>query len=424
MKSEIIRSWATNSGRVVRRAESSNLPYSIVGSLTSYHDQALPSSSFIRKCESRFLDFDKQTGIICLSGNVTLREILCVVRGSGYFFKSTPGTLDATVGGVISCNSGGKNSEIDSSFAHSIISLSVETPNGENIFCENGGLNNDLFRCLVGGVGLIGIISFVKLQLDFIGDHFSIREKIFRLNSLSDIVHAHNSEAKYFYTHIFFDKSGKLRANVCQGLPKRGKDNSYAGTIEKSRANRFVPRLPFINRLTIRLFQAYLEKFEFRKREVDVQLVSFMYPFETIGVYNKLFGTRGFHECQFFVEKKQLSEVLLLIEERLRPLRDNIILISTKFNSNSLSVWGPDRQTISIALNYFGSTDKLNEVSTVLNTIIAEYSVGFSFCKDSAITKETFLKIYSKALNKFLMVKKDVDPHENLVTEFYNRLMR
>src|SRR5579884_1019212 len=89
------------------------LPY---GCGRSYGDVALNPDGALIDCRGldRFIDFDRQRGILTCEAGVTLADILAVVcrpgpDGAAWFLPVSPGTRFVTVGGAIANDVHGKN---------------------------------------------------------------------------------------------------------------------------------------------------------------------------------------------------------------------------------------------------------------------------------------------------------------------------
>ena len=101
--------WRDELVDALRRAEpASLLPY---GMGRSYGDCCLNSGRDLLDCTAlnRILDYDWETGRICVEGGITLGDLLKVIVPRGWFLPVTPGTKFVTVGGAIANDVHGKN---------------------------------------------------------------------------------------------------------------------------------------------------------------------------------------------------------------------------------------------------------------------------------------------------------------------------
>ena len=129
-----------------------------------YGDSSLGENIFSTLRLNKFLEFDRENGIIECESGVLLSEILDVIVPSGFFLPVTPGTKFITVGGAVAADVHGKNHHCDGSFANHIVHFDLMTGDGTTLRCSRAE-NADLFWQTCGGMGLTGVILAVKFKL-------------------------------------------------------------------------------------------------------------------------------------------------------------------------------------------------------------------------------------------------------------------
>ena len=77
---------------------------------------------------------------------------------------SIPGSLDVTIGGCIGNDVHGKDSFKFGNFGENVIEIEVILSDKKIIKCSKE-TNKEIFKAVIGGLGLIGIITKVKLKL-------------------------------------------------------------------------------------------------------------------------------------------------------------------------------------------------------------------------------------------------------------------
>jgi decaprenylphospho-beta-D-ribofuranose 2-oxidase len=132
----------------------------------SYGDASLPAPGHAAvngTARDHFLAFDPKTGILEAESGVTLERILRCFLPKGWFLPVTPGTCQVTLGGAVASNVHGKNHHRSGSIEKFIESIDLITPTGPANCSPN--FRNQLFLATVGGYGLTGFITKVRLRL-------------------------------------------------------------------------------------------------------------------------------------------------------------------------------------------------------------------------------------------------------------------
>jgi FAD/FMN-containing dehydrogenase len=119
---------------------------------------------------NRILDFDPDAGLITVESGITWPELMRGYlslqanepRQWGIRQKQT-GADSLTVGGAIAANIHGRGLDC-APFSCDVESFQIITPAGDMVICSRR-INADLFRLVVGGYGLFGIIISATLRL-------------------------------------------------------------------------------------------------------------------------------------------------------------------------------------------------------------------------------------------------------------------
>lgn len=119
---------------------------------------------------NRILDFNQDTGLITVESGIIwpelMRGYLSLQAGEQHQWgirQKQTGADSLTVGGAIAANIHGRGLDC-APFSCDVESIQVITPAGDMLTCSRR-LNPDLFRMVVGGYGLFGIITAATLQL-------------------------------------------------------------------------------------------------------------------------------------------------------------------------------------------------------------------------------------------------------------------
>ena len=102
-------------------------------------------------------------------------------------FPVLPGIRYASVGGCLSNNVHGKNVYKNNYFGNHVESLKVILSNESVLFCDRRK-NSDLFFSIISGLGLIGFICEITLNLEEIETYFVDQYQI-KNKGINNLIH-------------------------------------------------------------------------------------------------------------------------------------------------------------------------------------------------------------------------------------------
>ena len=111
---------------------------------------------------NRILAFDEQAAQITVESGTRLIDIYKAVHHRRLVLPASPTESHSSVAGAICANVNGKDAWRNGSFAHQVVRLTLMLASGETVTVDR---SHELFNAVVGGIGLLGIIVDVTLQL-------------------------------------------------------------------------------------------------------------------------------------------------------------------------------------------------------------------------------------------------------------------
>ena len=111
-----------------------------------------------------FRSWDPATGRLAVRAGTTLADILRLGLPSGWTLPGVPGSFMVTVGGAIANNVHGKDAH-RFSFGRAVRAFDLMDADGRVTTVTRDG-DTDLFRGVLGGMGLLGIVVAADLQLE------------------------------------------------------------------------------------------------------------------------------------------------------------------------------------------------------------------------------------------------------------------
>jgi len=151
---------------VLSLARSQQRTVVLLGGGHSYHDAALNAGGITIDLSQmrRVLAWNPEQGIIQVEPGATIGDLWQVTMADGWWFVVAPGTMGATLGGCLSMNVHGRNAWKKGSIGEQVLALELLLASGDLIILTPSS-NPDLFQAVIGGLGMIGIITSITLQL-------------------------------------------------------------------------------------------------------------------------------------------------------------------------------------------------------------------------------------------------------------------
>ena len=161
---------------VVDQARREGLSVTFRGSGRSYGDAALNGAHGAGLIVdgtrmNKMLAWDPVNGIAEVQGGLTIEGLWRRTITDGYWPQVVPGTMFPTMGGCLSMNIHGKNNFKAGPFGEHVLDFDLVTPEGQLLRCSPQD-NADVFFTAIGGLGLLGAITRVRIKLHRVGSGF------------------------------------------------------------------------------------------------------------------------------------------------------------------------------------------------------------------------------------------------------------
>lgn len=280
----------------------------------SYGDVALNSGGTLisTRALDRFVAFDRESGILQAEAGVTLEEVIRIALPHGWFLPTTPGTKHISLGGAVANDVHGKNHHRAGTFGCWLHGLELARSDGSLQTC-GPHVNEEMFRATVGGLGMTGLITRVRLQLvrvpgaflDSEDIAFSGLDEFFELTAQSDA-------GDWEHTVAWMDC---VSARAGRGIFSRA---NWSQTAERPlRLGGFRPSMPvdapsfLLNRLSVSAFNEFYYRVKaMRARRARIHFNACFYPLDGILDWNRLYGRAGFYQYQCVLPRAVQQEAL------------------------------------------------------------------------------------------------------------------
>lgn len=153
-------------GDVLAQARREGLSVAFRGAGRSYGDASIHREGLVVDGTglTRVHRWEPETGIFECEPGVTIEGLWRRTIEDGYWPAVVPGTMRPTLGGCVAMNVHGKNNFRVGPFGDHVLELDLLTAQGELLRCSREE-NADVFHAAIGGMGLLGALTRVKLKL-------------------------------------------------------------------------------------------------------------------------------------------------------------------------------------------------------------------------------------------------------------------
>lgn len=428
-----------------RLARETGLTVTARGGGRSYNDAALNGGGIVLDLSemNQITHWDASTGEVQAQPGVTLRQLWQHVEPDGWWPPVVSGTMLTTLGGCLAANVHGKNNFKAGPIGEHVTEFRAILPTGAQVTCSTTK-NSDLFYAMIGGFGMLGIFTSVKLQMNRIYSgllEVSARPSHDLHEHLTDLL----ENAPHFdYIVGWLDATaggralGRGQVHAARYLREDEDPHSKAsmqlknqvlpsrimGVFPKSIMHSFMG--PFTNNLGMWAVNAgkyltSLPRHTFRQTHA-----AFHFLLDYIPNWELAYGRGGLIEYQSFLPKEQAEaawrEMLTLSIRRGLPSYLGV----TKRHR-------PDRFLLSHAVDGFsaaldfkvtnGNRAALSRMLQDFDRIVLDAGGRFYFAKNSETTAGSALRFLgAKTVQQFKRLKKRCDPDGVLESNLYRRV--
>ncbi|MFN2135930.1 MAG: FAD-dependent oxidoreductase [Candidatus Promineifilaceae bacterium] len=151
---------------LLQLARSSGHTIGLRGGGQSYGDAAMNSENILLDLRrmNRVLSWNPAQGRIEVEPGVTISQLWQYIIEDGWWPPVVTGTSNTTVGGCAGMNVHGKNAYRVGTIGDHILEFDLLLPSGETLTCSRDD-NADVFFAAIGGFGMLGIFTRLKMQM-------------------------------------------------------------------------------------------------------------------------------------------------------------------------------------------------------------------------------------------------------------------
>jgi len=424
------------------------------GGAYSYGDVILNDRNLILDTSkfNRILGFDEDTGRITVEPGVTMIEVLQHVLHKRFDLASIPSESTITVAGALGCNVNGRDGWRVGNFGDQVVALKLLTASGELMELDRN-TDGDVFRAVIGGMGLLGIVTRVTLQLQKIPSPFLeiSRQPVRDIDRLLD--HMRDVEANSDFAVVWLDPTakgsrlGRAVVHATKWVAREGTPDELkaqvAGSFERlqkrlqqSRMVAPVTRLIVstmlqFQRLSVTSFNAFYfhySRLRHRLHSAD-NVESFLrYNFDAsfiIPSASAVCGPLGY-TLQVTVPRSDaraaISRMIALVQAS--PCRPPKVIVRVHRVDDYLISFCEDGYSLNFELHpKQRHVERMDRFVDQLVECVIEYGGKVHLAKDTVLTRDQFQRLFPRH-PEFLAMKRRLDPDELFQSDMYRRLIR
>lgn len=376
---------------------------------------------------NKFISYDKHNGTIECQGGMKLCEIIDLIVRDNWMLGVVPGTPRATVGGCIACDVHGKNHSFANtgSFGNWIIEIELLTVSEGIIKCSPF-FNEDIYWATIGGMGLTGLILSSKIKLrKIVGSNVTVKN--IPTTNLCDTINLLSNDQTYEHRVAWIDGL-KVGKSLGSGFVSFGNYiECYNNVIPQisERGNMPFPQFSssrLVNKFSLKVFNKMILQFNHNPRSKIIKMTDFLFPFEKIPNWNKLFFSKGIVEYQVVVPERGIHEFTdWFLKEILKRNLSPYLVSMKKFGNESKGYISFPAQGFAFSASFskflIGLTNFLDDADKKL----ANLSGRVYLAKDCRLRPEIIEHMYPK-IPSFRKVCDSLDPRQLIQTDLSKRL--
>jgi len=411
----------------------------------SYGDMILLEGEVILDCSAltKIISFDKDQGLISVEPGVSFSDVFKLTLLENWTLTSCPGGMDVTVGGAISNNVHGKDAWANGNFGEQVTSMEMLLSNGDTLILEK---SDERFAAVIGGMGLLGLVTKINIQLKKIPSAFVLvkTEVVQNIEESLKILEARKLDSDFSVAWVdAFSKGDALGrgyvTSACwveeelsvsrEQLEDSLTKPKFIFGILPSKPFWFLGRLffrPFALKLLNKLHFFVAKKLFYKRNKTPdpILFTDFNFMHNKIPDIREVYRPYGFYEFEPlipFCGGKNIRGLLELCQEH--GAESLLCAIKSHKSDEYLISFEGQGYSIGIDIQVKGRANRdIKDFVEALTDYVTSIEGKIYLAKDENISQQSFKEMYPKYI-EFLNFKEELDPDKVFCSDMYKRLM-
>jgi decaprenylphospho-beta-D-ribofuranose 2-oxidase len=389
---------------------------------------------------NRITAWEAPTGMIEAEPGATLEEIWRHTLPDGWFLPVVSGTSKTTLGGALAMNIHGKNNFLRGPLGEHVRELQVLFASGELRTLTPA---DELFYAVISGLGLLGAIISVRLQMKKVSSG-DVKVEACSCASWEEQFRAFEKyEGKAEYVVSWIDcfargasaGRGILHAGWHEEEPPNAPSLQLAhqslpgkimGIVPKSSVWRFLKLLN--NRFAMHMVNAAKHRAGLWKEHGKTSrqsLAEYNFLLDYVPGWERAYEPGGLIQCQFFIpsaEARHTFEQLTILQQEAR-LESFLAVMKRHRPDRFLLSHAVDGYSLALDFKVTGKNRaRLWQLTFDMNELALKAGGRFYFAKDSTLTPAQARAFLGEELDRFRDLKRLYDPENLLTSDLARRL--
>lgn len=436
--------------RVLEYCRENELTICPRGSGRSYGDAILNDGNVVLDMSrmNRILDFDRESGQVRVEAGARIIDIFAKYHHLGLYVAASPTDSTISVGGAMAANVNGKESWRAGNFGDQVLRIRLLTASGEFMTLDREQ-GRELFLAVIGGMGLLGVVTEVTLQLRAVPSPYldvsvsAARNLDELIRRLDDLKESADFLVVWIDTYATGDKLGRAVIHATRWVesdadPAQMKKDVAGGVhllaVQKQRAlafyraTRFFINLGFhLQQIPIRLFNRFYywlcNRPPSSNNHPELYLEHNFDKSYVVPPPDILCGPHGFTvqiTIPFDKGREGMTEMLELCQSVPCPPATTILRLHRK--DDHLISFSEDGYSLNV--EFHPKRRHAAKMEQFLEAFIEcgiRYGSKVHLPKDHTLTRDQFRRLFPSH-RRFLEIKREIDPQELFQSDMYRRL--
>ncbi len=429
-------------------AHQHGLTVGLRGAGRSYGDAALNAGQIVLDLQrmNLILAWDPDKGIIKAQPGVTIQQLWQYTLEDGWWPAVVPGTMAPTLGGCLAMNVHGKNNYQQGTFGEHILEFTALLPTGDEVTCSPSQ-SSDLFYSIIGGLGVLAVVTSITLQLKRIysGDLWVEAWTAPTLEGMIDELESRVDSDDYLVGWLDGLARGKGlgrgQMHAANDLAPDEDSNPHStlrfehqnlpdtmmGLVPTSILWRLMA--PWMNNpgtLAVNAGKYHASRLLGNHKILRQPHAAFHFLLDYIPHWIQSYGSGGLIQYQSFVAADKAAEVfreMLQLTQR-RRLPSYLVVLKRHRPDDFLLTHALDGYSLALDFKVTSrNRERLQTLANDLDEIVLNAGGRFYFAKDSTLTPyQTAQFLGADTIERFRALKNRCDPEGLLQTDLYRRL--
>jgi len=369
------------------------------GNGRSYGDVCLNDGGtlLLTRGMDRLIAFDRVTGILECEAGVMLGDLLRWCLPQGWMLPVVPGTQFITVGGAVANDIHGKNHHVAGNFGNHVLAIELLRSTGERLLI-GPDQEPELFAATVGGLGLTGLITRVRIQMVPVSNEFVLTESI-PFGNLDEFWELNDRLGpRWPYTVSWIDciaRGRRLGRGVF--LAGRHAPPQPAGTrlpVWRDHSRSIPLDLPswMLNRYSVRAFNAVYYRAASKPGRRLQHYQPYFFPLDGVRDWNRIYGRRGFYQYQCVLPPANARDGIRTLLKRIAASGQGSFLavLKTFGNRRSLGMLSFPRPGVTLALDFSNHGSRTQRLFSDLDDVVSAAGGALYPGKDARMSVTMF----------------------------------